>query len=82
MSNILSDFFSPPKANPLLPENKIASTYKKMRLKVFLGAFFGYAGYYLVRKNMALASPEMQKSVAEGGLGLDYERHIYRLCFQ
>ncbi len=72
MSNILSDFFSPPKAKPLLPENKIASTYKKMRLKVFLGAFFGYAGYYLVRKNMALASPEMQKSVAEGGLGLDY----------
>ena len=30
-----------------------------MRLKVFLGAFLGYAGYYLVRKNLSLAAPDM-----------------------
>ena len=34
-----------------------------MRLKVFLGAFFGYAAYYLVRKNLSLAAPSM---MAEG----------------
>jgi OPA family glycerol-3-phosphate transporter-like MFS transporter len=30
-----------------------------MRFKVFLGAFLGYAGYYLVRKNLSLAAPGM-----------------------
>ena len=34
-----------------------------MRLKVFMGAFFGYAAYYLVRKNLSLAAPGM---MAEG----------------
>lgn len=63
------NFLNPPAAKPLLPEEKIASEYKKMRLKVFLGAFLGYAGYYLVRKNLALAIPGMIQPVAEGGLG-------------
>ncbi|HRT83888.1 MAG TPA: MFS transporter [Bacteroidales bacterium] len=62
-------FFEPPKAKPLLPEEKIASEYKRMRLKVFLGAFLGYAAYYLVRKNLALAIPGMIKPLEEGGLG-------------
>ena len=30
-----------------------------MRLRVFLGAFIGYAAYYLVRKNLSLAAPGM-----------------------
>jgi OPA family glycerol-3-phosphate transporter-like MFS transporter len=30
-----------------------------MRLKVFVGAFVGYAAYYLVRKNLSLAAPGM-----------------------
>ena len=63
------NFLNPHTAKPLLPEEKIASEYKKMRLKVFLGAFLGYAGYYLVRKNLALAIPGMIQPVAEGGLG-------------
>ena len=33
--------------------------YKRMRLQVFLGAFIGYAGFYLVRKNLSLAIPFM-----------------------
>jgi OPA family glycerol-3-phosphate transporter-like MFS transporter len=52
-------FLDPPAAKPLLPADKIDSTYKKMRLKVFLGAFVGYAAYYLVRKNLSLAAPGM-----------------------
>ena len=59
----MSRFLDPPKAKPQLPQNKIDGTYRKMRLKVFLGAFFGYAAYYLVRKNLSIAAPDM---IAEG----------------
>jgi len=65
MKNILS----PPAPKELLPKEKIDSEYKKMRLKVFLGAFFGYAAYYLVRKNLALAIPGMIQPIENGGLG-------------
>jgi len=59
----MSRFLDPPSAKPQLPAEKIDKTYKNMRLKVFLGAFLGYAGYYLVRKNIALAAPDM---IADG----------------
>lgn len=59
----------PPAPKELLPKEKIDSEYKKMRLKVFLGAFLGYAAYYLVRKNLALAIPGMIQPVENGGLG-------------
>jgi len=59
----------PPPPKEPIPENKIDSTYKRLRLQVFLGAFFGYAGYYLVRKNLALAIPGMIQPVENGGLG-------------
>ena len=52
-------FLDPPKAKaPIAPE-KVDKEYKAMRIKVFLGAFLGYAGYYLVRKNLSLAAPDM-----------------------
>ena len=57
------DFFAPPAAKPRLAEDKIDAEYRRMRLKVFLGAFLGYAAYYLVRKNLSLAAPGM---IAEG----------------
>lgn len=54
-------FLDPPApAKPIAPE-KVDKEYKSMRLKVFLGAFLGYAGYYLVRKNLSLAAPDMIK---------------------
>jgi len=31
--------------------------YRRLRLQVFSGAFIGYAGFYLVRKNLSLAIP-------------------------
>jgi MFS transporter, OPA family, glycerol-3-phosphate transporter len=34
-----------------------------------MGAFIGYAAYYLVRKNLALAIPGMIQPVESGGLG-------------
>ena len=57
------DFFSPPAPRERLAADKIDKEYRAMRLKVFLGAFFGYAAYYLVRKNLSLAAPGM---MAEG----------------
>lgn len=57
------DFFSPPAPRERLADDKIDKEYRRMRLKVFLGAFFGYAAYYLVRKNLSLAAPGM---MAEG----------------
>ena len=35
--------------------------YKRLRWQVFLGAFIGYAGFYLVRKNLSMALPEMEQ---------------------
>ena len=57
------DFFSPPAPRERLAADKIDKEYRAMRFKVFLGAFFGYAAYYLVRKNLSLAAPGM---MAEG----------------
>ncbi|MDP4239506.1 MAG: MFS transporter [Bacteroidota bacterium] len=62
-------FLKPPVSKELLPKEKIDSEYKRMRLKVFLGAFLGYAGYYLVRKNLAIAIPGMIQPIKNGGLG-------------
>lgn len=68
----LSKFMAPPAEKPLLPEEEIDKEYKKMRIKVFLGAFLGYAGYYLVRKNLSLAAPDMieQGLIDKGKVGI------------
>lgn len=55
----MSRFLDPPKPKPQMEGTKVDKEYKSMRLKVFLGAFLGYAGYYLVRKNLSLAAPDM-----------------------
>ena len=59
----MARFFDPPQAKPLLPKEKIDKVFKSMRFKVFMGSFLGYAAYYLVRKNLSLASADM---IAEG----------------
>ena len=55
----MGKFFDPPQAKNPIPKEKVDSTYKSMRWKVFLGSFLGYAAYYLVRKNLSLAAPGM-----------------------
>ena len=54
-----SDFLAPPRHKPQLPADRIDKEYKTMRWKVFLGIYFGYAAYYLVRKNLSFAVPDM-----------------------
>ncbi|GAA0070464.1 glycerol-3-phosphate transporter [Clostridium sardiniense] len=51
------NFFKPAPAIPRLPKERIPSAYKAYRIRMFLMMFVGYAGYYLVRKNFAIASP-------------------------
>ena len=50
----------PPKKVPI-PKENVDAFYSKMRWQVFFGIFIGYAGYYLVRKNFALAMPDLIK---------------------
>ena len=42
-----------------LPADMIYPTYRRLRRRVFAGIFIGYAGYYLVRNNLALAIPDL-----------------------
>ena len=65
-------FLTPPAKKPLMAADKIDSEYKKMRLKVFLGIYLGYAAYYLVRKNLSLAAPGMIEEglIDKAGAGL------------
>lgn len=68
-------FFRPaPDAHPLPPE-QVGPEYKRLRRQVFVGIFVGYAAYYLVRKNFALAIPDIlaeypQYSKAELGMAM------------
>ncbi|MBT8087789.1 MAG: glycerol-3-phosphate transporter [Gammaproteobacteria bacterium] len=59
-----------PHRNPLAAD-KVAPTYRRLRLQVFLGIFVGYAGYYLVRKNFSLAMPHLvEQGYSKTDLGL------------
>ena len=40
-----------------LPETDDPLKYRHLRIQVFIGAFLGYAGFYLVRKNFSMAMP-------------------------
>ena len=53
-----------PFATPL-PKDRIDPTYRRLRRDVFLGIFVGYAGYYLVRNNIALAIPDILREHPE-----------------
>jgi OPA family glycerol-3-phosphate transporter-like MFS transporter len=55
-----------------LPKEQIDPEYRRLRRSVFLGIFVGYAGYYLVRNNLALAIPDILREHPEytkAGLG-------------
>jgi OPA family glycerol-3-phosphate transporter-like MFS transporter len=40
-----------------LPPDQVDPCYRRLRRRVYIGIFIGYAGYYLVRNNLALAIP-------------------------
>jgi MFS transporter, OPA family, glycerol-3-phosphate transporter len=49
-----------PPAEPL-PASQIDPEYTRLRRQVFAGIFVGYAAFYLVRNNLALAIPDILK---------------------
>jgi len=51
---------SAPPAERLHPDY-VDPAYRRLRLQVFAGIFLGYAAYYLVRNNLALAIPDILK---------------------
>lgn len=53
--------FKPAPHKARLPAAEIDPTYRRLRWQIFLGIFFGYAAYYLVRKNFALAMPYLKE---------------------
>ncbi len=53
--------FRPAPDAPPLPADQVDAEYRWLRIQVFLGIFFGYAAYYLVRKNFSLAMPDILK---------------------
>jgi OPA family glycerol-3-phosphate transporter-like MFS transporter len=48
-----------------LPAEDVDPTYRRLRKRVFVGIFVGYAGYYLVRGNVALAIPDILREHPE-----------------
>jgi len=44
-----------------LPAHEVDPEYRRLRRQVFAGIFLGYAAYYLVRNNLALAIPDILK---------------------
>lgn len=49
----------PAASTPRVPAHCIDADYRRHRRSVFFGIFAGYAAYYLVRNNLALAIPDI-----------------------
>jgi OPA family glycerol-3-phosphate transporter-like MFS transporter len=65
----------PAPAAPGVPAERVDHVYRVQRWRVFSGIFAGYAAYYLVRNNLALAIPDIlteypQHSKAELGTAM------------
>lgn len=62
--------FRPAPHKARLPKEQIDPVYRRLRWQIFMGIFFGYAAYYLVRKNFALAMPYLvEEGFSKGDLG-------------
>ena len=53
----MSNLLAPPPYKPEQTGPEADKRYKALRLQVFLGAFIGYAAFYIVRKNFSMAIP-------------------------
>jgi len=58
-------FLSPAPVAPPPPGSDVDRAYRRYRGQVFAGIFVGYAAYYLVRNNLALAIPDILKEHPE-----------------
>ncbi len=58
-------FLKPAQNISPLPADRIDPEYRRLRWQVFAGIFVGYAAFYLVRNNFALALPSILKAHSE-----------------
>lgn len=58
-------FLKPAPAVERLPAERVDAEYRRLRWRVFAGIFVGYAAYYLVRKNLSLAAPDILREHPE-----------------
>ncbi len=58
-------FLKPAPFAAALPAEQVDPVYRRLRRQVFVGIFIGYAGYYLVRGNLALAIPDILREHPE-----------------
>ena len=64
--NLLS-FLAPPAYKPEQTGLEADARYRRLRWQVFIGAFIGYAGFYIVRKNFSMAIPLLEPLGFEKG---------------
>ena len=64
--NLLS-FLAPPAYKPEQTGPEADARYRRLRWQVFIGAFIGYAGFYIVRKNFSMAIPLLEPLGFEKG---------------
>lgn len=77
----MKHFFNPPEAKPLKTKDEIDKSYPKLRLQVFLGIFVGYAAFYLVRKNFALAMPILSETMAVSKTALGFALSLNAIAY-
>lgn len=58
-------FLKPAPHRQRIPVERIDPAYRRARIRVFAGIFTGYAAYYLVRNNIALAMPDILREHPE-----------------
>ena len=56
----MGKFLAPPAYKPERTGPEADAEYRRLRWQVFIGIFIGYAGFYLVRKNLSMAIPMLE----------------------
>ena len=59
------DMLKPATSGAAVPAASVDAEYRRQRRRVFAGIFAGYAAYYLVRNNLALAIPDILRDHPE-----------------
>ena len=63
----MRSFLAPPAFKPEQAGPEADARYRRLRWQVFIGAFIGYAGFYIVRKNFSMAIPLLEPLGFEKG---------------
>lgn len=59
-----------PKPAPRKSEEEVNRLYPRLRFQVFMGIFFGYAGFYLIRNNISAIAPLLMNDTGIDKIGI------------